>query len=273
MSFRQRVVQAREDTKGFDEWRRNALLSLGPALLQLWIQLRLNDPASESMKTFGWTVFTFLISLVVIPLIEWSWNFGTGRRRQAEKEVTRLQDIVSEHSQKILELEARIVSLTARFKVLVPLVTVGGLNRTDGSIQVFVTSIVSVINTGAPSAVIGWRVEVALNGKDFEVWQPFPLQGQTQFRSGSDGPVMMTLNEADYIVLKTMSTPIQNGGHVMGYLCAKAPPLVSLAQAQAPEFVLRVSCCDVDGQWFSSDERLLKSPQSQGHVRVIGFTP
>ena len=88
-----RWLRASADTKGFHEWRRNAVVSILPALAISGWRFWRSDPGSDRVVIFSdvvVAVVTFVIAFCILPALEWALNFALARRRNAEDEVRRL---------------------------------------------------------------------------------------------------------------------------------------------------------------------------------------
>jgi hypothetical protein len=264
--------QAWTDTKGFVEWKRNALVALLPTALQFLVQHRLDPTGAEPVKTLLWAGFTFGVAFVVIPLFEFVWSYFRVPLRKATADVARLERALAERDQSIAELKARIVTLSARFKIDIISVHMGELvNQSTGEVASYMVPLLAVANTGERSVVTTWKVEVALSGRGAMQFQVRPRHSRIELRTGQNGPVQQVLDPDESIIQRTIARPIDNGGRVFGHLFCLAPQGVTMDDLSAPDVKVMVSCQDVDGEWFSSPMVALTNPRTQGRFIVPGM--
>jgi hypothetical protein len=101
-SFREspRWQRTKQDTKGFDQWWRNAWVSIIPALsIGAWRFWR-GEATDVTLLDFGVAVATFVIAFCLLPIIELSVNYLRAPRRIAEDQVVHLTGVLASFQDK-----------------------------------------------------------------------------------------------------------------------------------------------------------------------------
>jgi hypothetical protein len=82
-----RWAKARADSEGFRAWKRELGGTVTAGLLTWYVRRNNPDALLSDIMAIAIAV---VATAVVIPLVEFGWNFATARRRLAEEEVARL---------------------------------------------------------------------------------------------------------------------------------------------------------------------------------------
>jgi hypothetical protein len=86
-----RWQRALADTKGFQEWRRNALIALLPAVIQFAWERQRDPRSTEPIRDFIEALVTFGVVFILIPFAELLWNLHNYSRKKAEADAARFK--------------------------------------------------------------------------------------------------------------------------------------------------------------------------------------
>lgn len=177
-------TRAKADTKGFNEWGRNAIISLVPAAAIYtwrWFRAPSADALAVDWSDFLVAIVTFIVAFVLIPVVELSANYIRAPRRILDDENKQLRAGLLKLEGEVAALQRKLDDSGPRFYVKDHGIKDVGVDESVGEVglheRINIAILLKIESGRRPAKELSGRFVFVHSGLTFHPWIAGVLEG------------------------------------------------------------------------------------------------